>query len=280
MCSPSTTYRKKQAPSRKIRYKHAYQACCILCDNRLKSISTDTRNLTTLSEKVSLSIHVSRCTNPACPHHLTRLKPAAYLNQIVPESGYGIDVYGLIGHLRLLRRLTIPEIHAHLCEHYPHIEMGERHVENIWNHLRLCIEERSKDAHYLASLYSDCKESGLVLSIDGVEPEKGHAILYIIREIGKGRILYAHYSTYTDAESIKKEILSPFSALLTKAGLKVSGWVADKELALSKAIQSTFPDAVFQHCQSHFLAAMKSPLRQEDTQLGKEVKKTLVRSGA
>jgi len=62
-------------------------------------------------------------------------------------------------------------------------------------------------------------------------------------------------------------------SLLEKAKLSVVGWVADKELAISKAIGSVYPNVAFQHCQTHFLAAMKAPLANDDTEIGKTLKK-------
>ncbi|MEM0992817.1 MAG: hypothetical protein AAGI49_07250 [Bacteroidota bacterium] len=47
--------------------------------------------MTNLEYKVLLSIQVSRCTNENCVHHHFRVQPAVYLNQIVPNSGYGIE---------------------------------------------------------------------------------------------------------------------------------------------------------------------------------------------
>ena len=167
----------------------------------------------------------------------------------------------------------IPEIHKHLTQNYA-IEIGERHVENIFNHLSLCIEQSGKNAAHLKQYFSNQKN--LVLSIDGVEPEKGHSILYIIREVQSGKILFAHYSTYSDSASLKKEILLPLQQVLQAVGLSVTGWIADKELAIGKAVQEVYKDVPFQHCQSHFLAAMKAPLTSADTQLGKTIKKTSV----
>ena len=42
---------------------------------------------------------------------------------------------------------------------------------------------------------------------------------------------------------------------------------------MGKAIEEVFEGVPFQHCQSHFLAAMKKPLTEADTKLGKRVKK-------
>jgi len=101
--------------------------------------------------------------------------------------------------------------------------------------------------------------------------------LYIVREVLSGKILFAHYSTYSDCASLSKEILLPLQQVLQAADLRVTGWIADKELALGKAVQEVYKEVPFQHCQSHFLAAMKKPLTSADTELGKTIKKTLAK---
>lgn len=271
-----THYKEKKQSTSKKRYRHDKGRGCIICDGKLVTISTDNRDLTNLEEKVSLSIYVSKCSNPECINSNKRLKPVSYLNQIVPYSGYGVDVYGLIGQLRLKNRHTIPEIHQHIKTHYEHIEIGERHVENIVKHIELCLEQSGKNASQLREYFGGLNQEGLILTVDGLEPEKGHSILYIVREVTTGKILMAHYATYQDAINLKKEILLPLKEIIKEAKLKVVGWQADKELAMGKAIQEVFEGVPFQHCQSHFLAAMKKPLTEADTILGKQTKKTLV----
>jgi len=270
-------YRVKKAATKKAHYKHPKGSKCDLCGSILGSTTSAVRHLINLEAKSKLRIQIRHCRNEECINHKARLKPIAYINQIVPESGYGIDVYGLIGHLRLSARQTIPEIHQNILKTYPHIEFGERHVENMMNHLSLSIEQSGKNAAYLKHYFSLRNQPKLVLSIDGVEPEKGHSILYIVREVLSGKILFAHYSTYSDATSLSEEILLPLQQVLQAAGLQVAGWIADKELALGKAVQEVYKNVPFQHCQSHFLSAMKKPLTKADTELGKTIKKTLVK---
>lgn len=273
---PKKIYREKKPATNKQYYRHPKGSKCSLCGSKLQSTSTASRHLINLEEKSKLSIQIRACAKQECLNNKVQLKPVSYLNQIVPESGYGIDVYGLIGHLRLAQRWTIPEIHKHIITSYPHIEFGERHVENMMNYLSLSIEQSGKNASHLKEYFSLRKQSTLVLSIDGIEPEKGHSILYVVREVLSGKILFAHYSTYSDTVSLKKEILLPLQEVLQAANLSVVGWIADKELALGKAVQEVYPDVPFQHCQSHFLAAMKKPLTSADTEMGKTIKKTLV----
>ena len=270
-------YKEKQAPITKIRIPNESDFCK-KCGNRLDLRCTATRNLTNMEQKACLSIQVGYCINKNCEHYKRRINPTAYLNQIVPGSGYGVDVYGLIGQRRFENRQTMSEIASHLLVHYPHIEIGERHIENIVNDLELYIAESGKNSEHLKDYFAARSQTKLYLSVDGIQPEQGHNILYIVREVLSGKILFAHYSTHSDEKSITDEILIPLKQTLAAAALEVGGWIADKELAMGKAIGEIFTNVPFQHCQSHFLAKMKSPLTEADTELGKTVKKTSVNS--
>lgn len=268
---------KKSVPSRKIRIRNE-QSTCRSCGKNINLRSTTERNVTNLEEKVRLSIQIGYCENELCKNYKVRLRPLAYMNQIVPKSGYGLDVFGLIGQLRFEEHHTVSEIDKHLQKHHGHIEIKERHIENVVNDLELYIKESGKNANHLKSYFGKRQQQVLDLSMDGVQPEQGHNILYIVREVLSGKILFAHYSTHSDEKHISTEILLPLKAIITESGLKVGSWIADKELALGKAIQEVFKGVPFQHCQSHFLAAMKKPLTEADTELGKTVKKVLVNS--
>lgn len=266
---------KKAEASRKIRIRNE-QTICNYCEERLDLRSTTERAVTNLKEKVKLSLQIGYCQTKGCKNHKVRLSPIAYQTQIVPKSGYGIDVFGLIGDLRYSSRLTMSEIEGKLQKDYVHIELKERHIENIVKMLDLYISESGKNAEHLKDYFGQRGQDELILSADGVQPEQGHNILYIVREVISGKILFAHYSTHSDELHLKSEIIAPLKAVLEAAGLQVGGWLVDKELALSKAISSLYETTPLQHCQSHFLGALKKPLAKGDTELGKQVKKTLV----
>ena len=64
--------------------------------------------------------------------------------------------------------------------------------------MELYISESGKNADYLKAYFGKREQKVLQLSIDGVQPEQGHNILYIVREVLSGKILFAHYSTHSD----------------------------------------------------------------------------------
>ena len=136
-------YIKKPKATEKIRYKHTNP--CIVCRKKLRQKTTLERNLVNLSSKIKVSVQVSRCVNESCSHHNLSVKPAHYVMQTVPNSGYGIDVYGLVGKYRWGDRKTVLEIHQDILKNYPHVLISERHVENIVNDLELYIQGSYKN---------------------------------------------------------------------------------------------------------------------------------------
>ena len=116
---------KKSKPTKKIRIKNE-QSSCSSCGKKINLRSTTERNVTNLEEKVCLSIQIGYCENEECKNYKVRLRPIDYMNQIVPKSGYGIDVFGLIGELRFEKHQPVGGIALYLQKHHEHIEIKER----------------------------------------------------------------------------------------------------------------------------------------------------------
>ena len=260
----------KEVSSRTITYPDKH---CLCCGTKMKRRGATRRYLTQLNERIRVFAEIYSCPNESCQMYDKKLKPTEFLNIIFPEYSYGIDVLAKVGFLRFKEQRNIPEIHQIILKEHPHIEISERHIENLVKAFMLSLEVSKQDPSYLKEkLNSSLK--GLSLSLDGIEPEKGHDILYIVREIQSGVILLATYLEFSDEESIKEAITEPMKKLAQEINLPVLGWIVDKQLALTKAIESTFPGLPIQHCQSHFLKALNTPVREKDSLVSKEVKKT------
>lgn len=265
-------YRPKNKEVEQTRYRHSNNSCS-LCGGKTVSISTNNRYLSDLEKKRYASIDIRSCLNPDCELYGQRLRPTEFLNKIMPYSGYGIDVYAEIGRLRIQEKKTIQEIHQYMVQTYSHLEISERHVENIVKSFMLLLQQSGQNAEHLAAYFRVRGIEFLYLSADGIQPEKGNDILYVVREVNCSKIVYAKYSMHSDTDSLKSEILQPLKKVLTQSGLQVGGWISDKESSLSKAIVEEYPHTPFQHCQSHFLAAIKEPVKKAATALGKTIKK-------
>ena len=90
------------------------------------------------------------------------------------------------------------------------------------------------------------KNEGLVLSIDGIQPDKGNETIYLVRDVLTGRILTAENVTESTKERMK-QVLAPVVAL----GLPVIGVRSSAQSTELQAVADLWPDAPHQICQFH-----------------------------
>lgn len=203
-----------------------------------------------------------------CPHHpeLTYLSAeAAQLS--LPGSTYGLEVLVRIGYQRDAQRLTFPQIQAELPGH---IRVSERHLRNLYREyltLLACAERLDVDKLKEAA----AQYGGLILSVDGLEPEGGQPQLWVVREVLTNTLLAAGWLPRVD-ETTLVAFLAPVKAL----NLPWLATVSDKQIALIKALEATWPDLPHQYCQAHYLSNAVTPLYEADehmkTQLRKQVR--------
>ncbi len=90
------------------------------------------------------------------------------------------------------------------------------------------------------------KNEGLVLSIDGIQPDKGNETIYLVRDVLTGRILTAENVTESTKERMK-QVLAPVVAL----GLPVIGVRSSAQSTKLQAVAYLWPDAPHHICQFH-----------------------------
>jgi predicted translin family RNA/ssDNA-binding protein len=110
--------------------------------------------------------------------------------------------------------------------------------------------------------YNDC--SDVILTIDGLQPEKGHETLYVIREVHKKRVWFAEaLISSSNAEILK--LIQRAKNLAQELGKPVRGWVSDKQSAFVTTIASEFPNALHRYCSNHFLRDIAKPVIEKDS---------------
>ena len=88
----------------------------------------------------------------------------------------------------------------------------------------------------------------IILSIDGVQPEKGNETLYILREVQTGRVLVARNLSSSSSMEIE-HLLGEVLAL----GVPIKGVISDKQESIRLAIERKLPGVAHQLCHFHFL---------------------------
>mgnify|MGYP006899961458 FL=1 len=130
-----------------------------------------------------------RCENPSCSN-TTVYRSAQAEHLSMKHITYGMDVIAYIGHLRFKEHKARTEMASILKE--KKVKISDRQVQKLYERyallLRANVKETVKDD--LQKVVNE--HGGIILFIDGVQPEKGNETLYVIREVLSGTILAAH----------------------------------------------------------------------------------------
>ena len=125
-----------------------------------------------------------------------------------------------------------------------------------------CWRPGSKTLQRLAEAYRDI--ASLVLTIDGLQPEKGHETLYVVRELMRKRVWFAEPLLSSATQEVRRLIVlaRQWAERLDKP---VRVWMSDKQDAFVTAIAAEFPGTPHRYCQNHFLRDVAQPVLDMDS---------------
>jgi hypothetical protein len=124
------------------------------------------------------------------------------------------------------------------------------------------LAARHQDPQALAAAYQDVDE--LILSIDGIQPEKGHETLYVVRELSAKRVWFAEALLSSSADEVLRLIVKA-KDWAQQLGKPVRLWLSDKQDAFVKGIAQQFPDVAHRYCANHFLRDVAKPMLDQDS---------------
>jgi len=238
---------------------------CLLCGEKLKSHRhlNWRKPIQMLSENAYVTSRGRHC--PSHPELTYLSAEAAHLS--LPHSTYGLDVLVHIGYQRDYAQKTYAQIHAAFPSH---IRVSERHVGNLYREYLAplaCAEQLDVDKLKVAA----AEYGGLIVSVDGLEPEGGQPQLWVVREVLTSTLLAAGWLPRVDAGTIA-DFLAPVEAL----NLPILATVSDKQRALINALETIWSGVPHQYCQAHYLSNAMTPVYDADehmkTQLRKQVR--------
>jgi Transposase, Mutator family len=209
-----------------------------------------------------------RCRSPGCPFPQVVYRSARAEARQVKGSGYGLDVVARIGQLRFGQHRTREEIWRYLADETP-VQISERHVQNLVEvYLALLRASQADLSACLASVVAE--QGGLIVALDGLQPEQGNEQLWVVREVLSGRVLGAANLQQASAPFLEA-LLRP----IRQTGLPVLGVVSDAQESIRLAVAAVFPGVPHQLCQYHALREAAEPLWEADRHLLVEVKQEL-----
>lgn len=154
------------------------QTHCGCCGSPITVAYRTQRTVTTLQGSCRLILRVRRCRNPDCAWYQHPYRPEEEGRWALPHGEFGLDVIALVGTLRYASHRSVPEIHQALCERG--VQIAERTVTHLLQRYEELVAVHLADQRRLRDRF---KEQGqIVLAIDGLQPDVGHEVLWVLRD--------------------------------------------------------------------------------------------------
>jgi hypothetical protein len=237
---------------------------CLECENKLeRSHRVWNKYIIRLSGTIYAVSMGYKCPNHDCPMDVV-YRSALAESLSLKYYSFGLDVIAAIGDMRFSENKTIGEIH---CELLKSISISEREIQYLIEIYMLLIAGIKQDKSYLDGVISP---EGIILSIDGVQPEKGNEALYILRDVLSGEVLCAKNLLSSDVESIKGMLQS-----VIDLSYPILGVISDGQDTIRKSVSDLLPETPYQLCHYHYLNNAGKGLEEKDRKLKTKLKKEL-----
>jgi hypothetical protein len=233
-----------------------------ICDHRY-------RHFHSLEGPVELICKLNHCPDTKCQGHAKTKSPEAEITIAFPKMAIGWDVLCWIGHRRCSRHWSITQIQGELWDQYA-IKLSADSIGEYIRRYQILLAARQEDSETLRQQYESVAE--IILSIDGLQPEKGHETLYVVRELTQKRVWFAEALISATADEVRRLIAEAkrrAEALNKKVGL----WLSDRQDAFVTGIAAEFPDVPHRYCENHFLRDVAKPVLEADSHAKVQMRK-------
>jgi hypothetical protein len=242
---------------------------CPVCGRMMHICDHRYRRFHTLDGPVQLICKLNHCPDPACPGHAKTKSPEQEITLALPQVAIGWDVFCWIGHRRCSRHMAISLIQSELLDDYQ-IKLSEDAIEQYIRRYQVMLAARQQDAELLRRQYESVAE--IILCIDGLQPEKGHETLYVVRELTQKRVWFAEPLLSATEDEVRR-LIQKAKEWAQSLGTPVGLWVSDKQDAFVKGIAAEFPDVPHRYCDNHFLRDVAKPVLEADSHAKVQMRK-------
>jgi hypothetical protein len=245
------------------------QEACSTCQRALTICDHRFHRIFTLDGPMEIVCKLAHCPDPNCPAHCHTLSPLAEAQITLPWWLIGWDIFCWMGFRRFTRHWSIPQLQNELRDSYG-IRLSDDAIGGYLQRYRYMVAARHQDADLLKEAYKDI--DSLVLTIDGLQPEKGHETLYVVRELRGKRIWFAEALLSSSAAEVQR-LLAKAKDWAEQLGKPVELWMSDKQDAFVTGIAAEFSDVPHRYCQNHFLRDLAKPMLEADSHAKVQMRK-------
>jgi hypothetical protein len=193
------------------------------------------------------------------------LRPEQEGRFALPQHEFGLDVIALVGTLRHAQHRSVPEIHAELVRRG--VPICARSVGNLLDRYDELLALSCSDTSRLREVTA--KAGRVILAIDGLQPDVGHEVLWVIRDVLSGEILLAR-SLLSSSQGDLAELLGEVKQALQ---VPIAGVVSDGQTSIRKAVKKALDGVPHQLCHFHYLREAARPVYEADRHAKVQLKK-------
>lgn len=244
---------------------HTRRTRCPTCRETMWSAYVSHRTVSTLAGVYGLRLHVRRCRNHSCSRYHKPFRPEAEGRFALPQHEFGMDVIALIGTLRYQQHRSVPEIHQELLARGLHV--CQRTVTNLLDRYDELVSVHLSDSRRLQSITK--KQGRVILALDGLQPDVGHEVLWVLRDCLSGEVLLAR----SLLSSTEKDLAGLIREVKRNLPVPIVGVISDGQRSIRKAVGGVLPKVAHQLCHFHYLREAAKPIYEADRHAKKELKK-------
>jgi hypothetical protein len=241
---------------------------CPSCGRAMWAAYTNHRTLVTLTGLVRLHLSIRRCPHKDCSRYHRPYRPEAEGALALPHHEFGLDVIALIGALRYTEHKSVPEIHLALRARG--VDIAQRSVTSLLERYDELLSLSLTDVERLREITA--REGRVILGFDGLQPDVGHEVLWVVRDCLSGEVLLAKSLLSSAAEDLSPLLKAVASAL----PVPIEGVVSDGQRSIRRAVEQALPGVPHQLCHYHYLKEAALKIYEADRH-AKKVLKTHVR---
>jgi hypothetical protein len=238
---------------------------CHLCGAPAWATYFNQRTVTTLQGMLHLTLQIRRCVNRACSLYHRAYRPEAEGALVLPDAEFGLDVLAFVGALRYREYRSVPEIHQALLSRG--VGICERSVTNLVQRYEELVALHLSDP---ARLRERLEPQGrVILALDGLQPDVGHEVLWVVRDTLSGEVLLARPLL----GATERELGPLLREVTERLPVPIAAVVSDAQRSIRAAVRGELPGVPHQLCQFHYLREAAEPTYEADRTAKKELKK-------
>jgi len=232
------------------------QPRCPHCGGAARVAYHDRRTVATLDGLYDLTLVVRLCREPTCPRYRRPYRPEEEGSWALPHGEFGLDVIALVGALRYGEHRSVPEIHRALVARG--VPIAERSVTNLLYRYEELVALRLADQARLREQLA--RQEHVILALDGLQPDVGHEVLWVLRDCLSGEVLLAR----SLLGSSEDELVPLLREVAAASPVPIRGVISDGQESLRNAVRTALPGVPHQLCQFHSLREAAKPICEAD----------------